>query len=81
MTESKKKPSPKSVTWRRIYTSMKLLVEQCKEHPYEYFRISQVGEKPKYVWGENAHHDVVRMAGDIDFASRVILYSAIEGSK
>jgi len=39
-----------------------------------------VGEKPKYVWGESAHHDVVRMAGDIDFASQVIIYNAIESS-
>ena len=72
------KPSPKSVTWKRIYTSMKMVVEQCKEHPYEYFRISQVGEKPKHVWGENARHDVVRLAGDIEFESRPIIYTAIE---
>ena len=72
------KPSPKSVTWKRIYTSMKMVVEQCKEHPYEYFRISQVGEKPKYLWGENARHDVVRLAGDIEFEARPIIYTAIE---
>jgi len=74
-----KKPTPKSVTWKRIYTSMKMVVEQCKEHPSEYFRISQVGEKPKYLWGENAHHDVVRLAGDIEFESRPIIYTKIQG--
>lgn len=75
------KPSPKTVTWTRIYTSLRMIVEQCREHPNEYFRISQLGHKPKYLWGETAHHDVLRLAGDIEFASRPIITNAIEESK